>query len=408
MNSKQQYDIAIIGAGMVGLSQALLLNRALPDKRIVVLEARSIRQGDPSPSFDDRVTALAAGSIKLLNELGLWAELQSATQDISHVKVSDRGHFGAINIAQEQNAGSALGCTLSNRVLGKVLMQAVESCEHIDLHAPAAVKSVSFATDKVSVTYGSEQTEATLTAALLLIADGAESAIAKRLGISFESHDYQQRALIANVEHQRAHQGHAFERFAEEGPLALLPLAPIHGRQRSALVWTRKPNQADLLEQCSEAEFLAALQKQFGWSLGRFCAVGERQSYKLQLINANEQWRSRLVLLGNAAHFLHPVAGQGFNLALRDCERLALVLAEQGGDLGALSGLNTYGQQRSNDQWLTTALSHQAISCFASSFVPMQLARNLALSSLNHVTALKSLFSSQMMGQATNHKGLRI
>ncbi|WP_096086922.1 FAD-dependent monooxygenase [Agaribacterium haliotis] len=413
------FDVLIVGAGMVGLTQALLLAEARPQWRIAVLESRAVASGESSPSFDDRVTALAAASLETLKRLdlalnGATAFADTELQSITQVKVSDRGSFAAVNLDTSLNAGRALGATISNRRLGQLLMATLKCQQNISLLAPAAVKKLVFSADNVGVEVelGAAEPESfqtkLLQTKLLLLADGAESPLARQLGISFSKHDYAQQALIANVEHSKAHQGCAFERFSEDGPLALLPMQSYAGRHRSALVWTRSERAAEQLLHCSEKQFLGQLQRLFAWQLGAFSAVGARHSYPLQRIVADEQWRRRVVLLGNAAHYLHPVAGQGFNLALRDCEELVkqLVAADDRGEtLGDSRALSRYIEARSLDQQLTGALSHTFIKAFAAKNPVLKTGRGLGLSLINHCSPLKAMFAAQMMGRGLKLPG---
>jgi ubiquinone biosynthesis UbiH/UbiF/VisC/COQ6 family hydroxylase len=223
------------------------------------------------------------------------------------------------------------------------------------------------------------------------------------LGIEQVRRDYQQHAVIANVSFERPHRGRAYERFTPRGPLALLPLDESPQARRAALVWTLPPGEAEALRRAPEPEFLDALQRAFGWRLGRLTRVGERQSWPLALVQAQEQVRSRLVLLGNSAHYLHPVAGQGFNLSLRDAAALAAVLRRarlEGGDPGALPVLNRYVAQRAQDQRLTIQLSDKLVRVFSNRRLGLMALRHLGFVGLDFLPGVKDWFAAQTMGTA--------
>jgi len=266
-----------------------------------------------------------------------------------------------------------------------------------------SVSSIHAKSGHMDLTLTSEQQNTTLQADLVVLADGARSKLAMSLGIQFDQHSYDQHALIANIAHSKAHEGRAFECFSEQGPLALLPLTDFQGTHRSALVWTHPTEKAESIRHLDKPSFLNALQKQFGYRLGVLTDVGEVNAYPINLCIAKEQVRSSLVLMGNAAHFLHPVAGQGFNLAVRDCAELCRTIFEgkqngkRAGDLQVLQG---YLNARELDQQLTTNLSHSFIKMFASSHPLKQVSRNAALVAMHKFGPLRAHFFSQMMGKA--------
>ena len=243
-----------------------------------------------------------------------------------------------------------------------------------------------------------------LEAALLVVADGASSSLRQRLGVTVSEKPYGQSALVANVASREAHDGCAFERFTAEGPVALLPLLRVpEASHRSALVWTVSPEEAEQLQACPEADFLAALQERFGYRLGRLEQVGERHSYPLSLIQADEQVRQGVVVMGNAAHALHPVAGQGYNLALRDVAELSRVLVEAaaaGVPYGDLASLQRYEQRQQVDQLRTIEMSDRLPSLFMAGDPVVGIARDLALSGLDLVPALKRGFVRYAAGVA--------
>ncbi|MDO3388567.1 2-octaprenyl-6-methoxyphenyl hydroxylase [Gilvimarinus sp. SDUM040013] len=388
-------DIAIIGGGLVGASAALLCARANPNWRIALIdpEPAPAMSAAGRPSFDSRSSALSAGSADCLQSLGCWSTLADCSGVIDQVHVSDRGYLPGQRLRASEFKRSALGYVVPNIALGHALFKALEQA--------SGVHAVTDQVGQIEFHAGCAQLRlhsgSTLASKLVVVADGAQSVTRERLGIATTDYDYAQQAVIANVRVSQKHNGVAYERFTSEGPLALLPLADAH---ELALIWTLPIDQADLARNWSDAEFLASLQRRFGHRLGRFESVSERASYPLVRREANEQVRSRLVLVGNAAHSLHPVAGQGFNLALRDCVQLAHHLSRT--DPGAFSELLAYQQARDLDQRLTTAMGDSMVRLFSRSNPLAVTLRHLGLLGLEVLPALKQRFGRQMMGLGVN------
>ncbi|TPW09491.1 MAG: 2-octaprenyl-6-methoxyphenol hydroxylase, partial [Halothiobacillaceae bacterium] len=266
--------------------------------------------------------ALAYGSCRIFEALGLWQTLLPHAAPIKQIHISDRGHFGFAHLDSAAQRVAALGYVVEMRVLGEVLSQALTQVSNLDLMAPAKVKSVVVGEQSVAVEVERQGVLQRITAKLVVAADGDRSAVRDILQIPTTRSEYHQVAVIANVTPGKKHNDVAYERFTDSGPLALLPLP----HNRCSLVWTTRPDQVDTLLQCDEAQFLAHLQERFGFRLGRFQKVGARHAYPLALVQAREHVAHRVVLIGNAAHTLHPVAGQGFNLGIRDVAALAQTL----------------------------------------------------------------------------------
>ena len=395
------FDIVIAGGGMVGLCLAHMLAFHGAASRIAVIEPTllSLSGAEPyRPSFDTRSTALSSGSVKLLKTAGLWRGISQHAQEITEVQVSDKGRPGFAHFTTAQNVGESLGFVVENQWFGSQLARAIEGNSKIESICPGVLNRVSFNARQVELNVSIEKKEQNYSAGLLVLADGVASPLAAQLGISFDKYHYRQVAFVANVEHSEPHRGSAFERFTEAGPLALLPLETPN---RSALVWTHKHERADEVAALEDSEFLGELQRNCGFQLGRFSRISARQCYPLNKIIAKEQVRSRLVLMGNAAHFLHPVAGQGFNLTMRDIVQLAERLAaagKQGRDVGDLGVLMAYQRDRETDQFLTSEMSHSFIELFMSSSVLSRAARTAALAGIEFAPGLRQLFFHQMMG----------
>jgi 2-polyprenyl-6-methoxyphenol 4-hydroxylase len=407
--SVQDVDVAIVGGGMVGASLALLLSSLNLGWRIHVIEAFPMTpvSGDLQPSFDARSTALSHSSREIFEMLGLWSTLAPQLAEIKEVHVSDRGHIGNTRLhAAEQNL-PALGYVVENQWLGSVLMEALQQAPGVDIIAPAQVASVRPARGGMKLSLSgfevSLELKQELSVKLLVVADGAQSRTREILGIDATTRDYGQVALVTNISLQQDHQGVAYERFTDSGPMAMLPLQPVDNEHRSALVWTLPPERAAEMMEASDEVFLAELQDRFGHRLGQFQRVGTRHSYPIRLITSNEQVRSHVVVVGNAAHSLHPVAGQGFNLALRDIAVLANELAVSASNdaLGQLSVLQSYLKQQQADQKQTIILSDLLPKVFGVDSSPVALARNLGLLALDTVPLLRHQFARLGMGLET-------
>jgi len=405
----ERRDIVIAGGGMVGISLALQLGALLPPGTgICLVESYRLPQPmegklDYHPSFDARSTALSFSSRLIYERIGVWAGLQEWLCPIERIHVSSRGHFGSTLLEAADYGWPALGYVVENAWLGNALIQALYRQGRVEVRSPARVASATVSADGVALQLEGEDTMQ-LDAALLLVVDGAGSGLREELGVSVSEKPYRQHALVANVVTAQPHGGCAFERFTDQGPLALLPLLPTRaGEPRSALVWTLPPEEAASLQQCPPDRFLRTLQARFGYRLGRLVQVGERHSYPLSLLKSSEQVRQGLVVMGNAAHALHPVAGQGFNLALRDVAELAAVLADGialglcPGDLGVLQ---QYQQRQRTDQQRTIEFSDRLPSLFMHGDPVLGLARDLALVGLDIVPPLKREFVRYAAGVA--------
>ena len=398
--------IVIAGGGMVGVSLALTLRRQLPDSQLMLIEAFALPQAPLAPaaytpSFDARSTALSYGSALIYQDCGVWEGIAEHAQPIHSIHVSEQGRFGSTLMQADDYHWPALGFVVENAWLGRALLAQLQAAR-VETHSPARVES---ATPGSPVRLQLDTGES-LQADLLIVADGARSGLRDSLGIAYREQRYGEHAIIANVAHRQPHAGRAFERFTQHGPLALLPLPPSDGAaHRSALVWTRPPAEVEALLSASDADFLASLQRQFGYRLGRFSAVSERYSYPLALIEAEEQVRSGVVIMGNAAHALHPVAGQGFNLALRDVACLADTLAKAAitdEPPAALSVLQRYRERQAGDQARTTAFSDRLPGLFMQRHAALGAMRDIGLFALDMAPPLKETFVRHTAGLAAS------
>ncbi len=421
--NENRCDVAIVGGGMVGAALALALaNGQRGDLRgaqpgradvkpltIRVFEAFPLPSTDAnasqallSPSYDARSTALSLGSRHIFEQLGVWSALAPSACPIEKIQVSDRSHFGAVRLDAGKERVPALGYVVENRSLGHALLAPLQQQAVVDFCSPAEVVAAQSLQGGTRVEYEQDGEVRFCDAKLLVIADGGRSGLRQQLQIETDESSYQQCALIANLSLDRPHHNIAYERFTEEGPMALLPLTDdARGQARAALVWSVPLEQVDELLRADKTEFLRQLQQRFGYRAGRFVELGERHSYPLKLMLAREQVRSGIAVLGNAAHALHPIAGQGFNLALRGAMLLAQELlsaqAEQR-DIGCIDTLQRFHWQVGWDQTKTIGFSDKVTELFSNGRTDAVVARNLGLLGLELVTPLKHLLAESAMG----------
>lgn len=386
----ENFDILICGAGMAGASLALLLTNFSSRRfKIALVEANSLDYGH-HPGFDARAIALSAGSIDIYKRSGIWSELACYAQPIKQIQVSDRGHLGQVSIHSDEYSIEQLGAVIELAHAGRVLHQRLQQLDNITLFCPAKVQQInsSKAQQQIVLTDGR-----ILSAQLVVGADGGASDVASQMKLDSQTLDFGQSAIIANVQCNHPHQGRAFERFTEHGPVALLPMQD----NRWSLVWCVSHGQVEQMRQCLDTAFLARLQTMFGYRVGRFEVVGKRDIYPLVLTTRNALFSHRSVIIGNAAHSLHPIAGQGFNLGIRDAAMLAQLLKDAE-DPGVFTLLNRYRQMRREDITTTVGLTSALAIGFSSRDKLSVVARNAALAALAKIPTLKAPLVRQTLG----------
>ncbi len=367
-----RYDVAIAGGGMIGASLALAL--AATELRVLLVEAVSAESA-AQPSFDDRSSALGNGARAVFETLGVWPAMLARAGAIRAIHVSDAGRFGCARLDAAAVGQQALGYTVSNRHLGSVLWGALRATRRITLASPARVTGLELAGGAATLRIAEDgAAESTVTAALVVAADGAHSLVKQVAGIDSSTSDYGQVALVAHLKTDRAAHGVAFERFTASGPIALLPLFG----DSYAVVWTLAPAAASAMQQCDRGEFCERLQASFGWRAGRICDVGVRAAYPLRLVRALQSTAVRVALVGNAAQALHPIAAQGFNLGLRDVAVLAELVA-RAPDPGAPALLAQFAQRRLADRRGMIGFTDGLVKLFADPRAGAIVARNLGL-----------------------------
>lgn len=418
---QQSFDIVISGGGLSGALVALSLSsiRKADGQHlsIAIVEASPILK-DPSLSFDDRVLALSHGSAQYLKSIGAWQHLDDVAEAIKNIHISDRGHIGKARLNHEEHGVTALGYVVEMSLIGKSLLTEVANKNNVTWFAPDKIEAIEWHKTHVDVSLDSKQL---LKATLLLGCDGAQSPCRQFSNIKTTTSDYGQAALITNVSTSLAHQGVAFERFTESGPLAMLPLssraiegAVTNGKatsikqshrkkqdNRCSLVWTLEPDQAQALQKLDDDAFALALRSAFGTWLGNIEHVGKRDVYPLKLVQAQEQVFHRMALIGNASHTIHPIAGQGFNLGLRDvqvlAEKLALAIDNQQ-DIGEFALLSEYEQQRAKDHKAVINLTDSLVTLFSNELMPLVVGRNIGLKALDHFSSIKNRLVKKTMG----------
>jgi 2-octaprenyl-6-methoxyphenol hydroxylase len=388
-------DIAIVGGGMVGASLAAAL--APLGLKLALIEAVP-HDAASQPSFDERTTALSNGSRRILETLGVWPGVSSQATPIRKIHVSDQGRFGFARIDAAEQGLAAMGYVVPNRALGTALWSRLQASANVQVLCPAQVSRITAGEHAVSLQIAQGAATATFDCKLVVAADGVHSAVRSAFGVDAESRDYEQTAVITTVLPQRFHDHVAYERFTGSGPLALLPLEG----GRCTLVLTLNRTMAESAMAWSDQEFLAEVQRRFGFRLGRFLKAGRRVPYPLSLTRAVRTSAGRCVIVGNAAQGLHPVAGMGFNLGLRDVASLAELIAERRHepcfDAGAASLLSEYDQWRAADRGGVIAFTDGLVRMFASSSSLVRRLRNVGLLAFDLLPPAKAALSRLSTG----------
>ena len=403
----QNYDIVIVGSGLVGASLCLALSGIAKSYglSIALLDAAPIAATTPTSagSLDGRATALALGSRNLLQSIELWQHLSSHAQAISAIQVSDQGQPLKSDMQASDMQQEALGYVLQNQSMAQVFLEQInQRCGgFVHLIDQAQVTAIDNARQNSQLKYERLGQFSTITAQLVVMADGGRSDLRQQLGMFDHIQSYDQVALVANVELDQPHQGLACERFTPSGPLALLPLPCFQGKHRAAIVWTQPIERQSELQQMHDDQLLLEIQQHAGYPMGEFLAIGDRQVYPLALSVAQEQARQGLAVVGNAAHTLHPIAGQGFNLALRGSFALAeavLKACKKGTPIGDLANLNEFIETSRWDQNRVISASDKVMKLFSSNKRHYSVFRQLGLLTMQQVPLVKTIFTRAAMG----------
>ncbi|MFW1840668.1 2-octaprenyl-6-methoxyphenyl hydroxylase [Acinetobacter gyllenbergii] len=399
-----QQQVIIVGGGMVGLSLALMLAKS--NIAVKLLEAVKYPNYDDEnvapyhSSFDARNTALSRRSVQIYQKLGLWEALQQHATPILQVHITEQGSFGKARLVAEQEKVESFGQVIENAWLGRVLLTQVRQQPLIELIDGVQVTSLTQDADQVQIeAMRNGEYIHSLKSKLVIAADGRDSFCRQAIGVGVDEHDYDQVAIVTTVQTSKPHQHVGFERFSALGPLALLPLP---GEYRRSVVWpVKKGTEAEWLGEENDQHFLDALQETYGDRAGKFEKTGKRFSYPLAQVLAHKQAVGRVVLMGNAAHTIHPVAGQGFNLCLRDADVLVRFLMEQlakSEDIGAPENLLAYEQSRLKDQQRVIKFCDSVVRGFSNQNPILKLLRNTGLIAFDVIPGVKPLVANYAMG----------
>lgn len=398
-----QQQVIIVGGGMVGLSLALMLAKAsIAVKLLEAIKYPNYDDADLAPyhsSFDARNSALSRRSVQIYQELGLWDALQVHATPIFEVNITEQGSFGKARLKAAQEKVENFGQVIENAWLGRVLLTEVKKQPLIELIDGVQVTSLKQNKDQVYIEALRQDKYLSLQTALLIAADGRDSFCRQALGIGASEHDYDQVAIVTTVQTSKPHQHIGFERFSALGPLALLPLP---GEYRRSVVWpVKKGTEHEWLGDENDQHFLDALQQTYGDRAGKFQKTGRRFSFPLSQVLAEKQAIGRVVLMGNAAHTIHPVAGQGFNLCMRDAYVLVRSLTEQlskSDDIGEPTMLLAYEQARLNDQQRVIKFCDSVVRGFSHQNPMLKLIRNTGLIAFDMIPGVKPLVANYAMG----------
>ena len=398
------YDIVIVGGGMVGASFAVTLSETLKDAnlKILVVEANAPSTKEHSKmGFDSRSTALSFGSRKILSNSSIWQEIGEKAEPIRNILVSDKGRFGTTKISSKEQKLEALGFVVENRDLVLTLNNRLEASDSIEYFTQARISSAIPQANGMKLEIDNDASNWIVSSALLVLADGGRSSICEKLGIARSHQDYKQHAIVSNVVFEQGHEGRAFERFTDNGPLAVLPLRKFKNENRCSVVWSVNFHESSNILGLNQEALREKLQDSFGYRLGRVVKIGKLDCFPLKLSVAREQVRPGVALLGNVAHTLHPVAGQGMNLALRDMEALVKSIdkgLQEGSSCGDMRVLENYLGKQADDHHETITFTDKLVSLFSSNTATDVLARKFGLLSLELFPSLRKTFAKKAMG----------
>lgn len=410
-----EQQVLIVGGGHVGLSFALLLaHHGIASTLLEKNRYPTISPNDDSTRshyLDSRNTAISRRTVQIYQEIGLWDELQSHACRIDAVQISEQGSFGRAQLNKGEEKVESFGQVMENAWLGRKLLLAAQQEPLITLVDRATVTAVDQQIDSVTISVSHDDKEGheqQLKASVLVACDGQNSTVRQLLDIGTTTYDYGQTAIVGVVETSMPHEHIAIERFSPAGPLAVLPLTDPEGSgndeyqkgYRRSVVWIcAKGAETQYLE--DDAHFLETLQQAFGQRAGKFVAAGRRGAYPLMRVLADKQVAGRCVIMGNAAHTLHPVAGQGFNLCMRDAHVLAQMMNAQvlrGEDIGDTQLLTRYEKARKADQKRVIRFCDAVVHGFTHTNPAVKLARNVALVAFDKLPNIKPLVATYAMG----------
>lgn len=386
-------DVIIIGGGLVGLTMACCLGSN--GIKVAIIEA-----SDPKTQnhdrFDGRCSAIAPSSVEIFKSIKIWNKLEKHAGAIKEIYVTDNNSPVFLHFGKQETGGGAMGYMVENRFTRRALFEKLNSLKNVKLFAPNKYKKIEYGEKFVSVTLENKEK---IEAKLLIAADGRNSKIREQAGIKIQSHDYKQNGIVCVIKHEKPHNGVAQERFLPAGPFAILPMKD---KYHSSLVWTEKSTIASKFMEMNDEDFTAEVEKRFGKYLGKLQLASQRWSYPLVLTFARKYTGKRMCLLGDSAHAIHPVAGQGLNLSWRDVKVLSEMIIETknlGLDIGGQTVLSSYQALRRKDNIIMIAATDGLVKLFSNDSKVIGLIRDTGLALVNKVPALKRRFVSHAMGK---------
>jgi len=389
-------DVLIVGGGLAGAALTCALAGAGID--VITVDAEDPAQFLDA-DFDGRASAIALGSQRVLDAIGLWPAIAPKAQPIEQIRVSDgalsRGDsLLFLHYDHESLGDDPFGFMVENRTMRQALMQVIPTFSHATYLAPARLAELHRDLHGVRAVLADGRE---IRARLVVGADGRRSQVRETAGIQLTQWSYEQTGIVCTVEHEHPHEGIAQEHFLPGGPFAILPLQG----NRASMVWTEKASLAPAIMELDDDAFLAELRRRFGDYLGELKVIGPRWAYPLSLQFAKRYTDTRLCLVADAAHGMHPIAGQGLNMGLRDVAALAEVLTDAqrlGLDLGSATVLERYARWRTFDNTLMLAMTDLLNRLFSNDIAPVRLARDLGMAAVNQVPPLKRFFMRHAMG----------
>ncbi len=387
----QRYDLAIIGGGLVGAGLALALRHT--GLKLALIDAKLPSHHDP------RLFALNNGSCHFLETLELWQQLLPHATPIHQVHVSNQGHFGAVRLRREEVNVAALGHVIPAGKIEEIMHTAVSAASSIDVYRPALLKALKQEKGSAVLTLTTDAGELQLASGIVIGADGTESAVRKLVGIQASVFDYQQSAIVTRTRLQRAHDHIAYERFTRDGAIAMLPLTGTE----CATIWTASNSKiAELMVQDNQA-FLNSLQTEFGYRLGRLQDITQRHTFPLRMMRAEKAAAGCVFLLGNSAHTLHPIAAQGFNLALHELNLLVTGITEKIAQQETFTALDLLkiSEQTQKQQAMSIGLSHRLAQAFSADSLPMNAILSLGMLGLDIAPSAKKKFINLFLGRTS-------
>ena len=399
---EDEFDLVIIGGGLVGASLAVAIEHSGLKALVVESEPST---SSKQPSYSERTVALTEGSRRIFDQLGLWETIrENQAEPIKDIHVSNRGRFGITHLSHKDVGTTALGYVVPTRVIGQVLWDRMQNADWLEIACPATVTDLVLSDSHHVVEVSPHERHSpcsdsrrAISAKLVVVADGGRSNLAAKCGFVTEENHYDQSAVLSFVSTDRDHHGRAYERFTIEGPLALLP----SGNRRFAVVWTTLRSNLKSRLSLDDDQFASELQTAFGDRAGNFKQPSERKSYPLHRNCLTKPASRRTLFVGNAAHTVHPVAGQGFNLGLRDVATLAEMLLDRTiSDIGSETLLCRYAARRVSDTKRVSYFTHGLIQLFSNENHALALFRNLALGTVELLPPMKRFLLKRTMGLA--------